>query len=394
MSIDKSKIYTTVLDEVYNEMSCTQDWENVQGIQILGGNTVSIPTISTTGNRTYDRVNGYTRSAGGLTRKDYSFDYERSFEYLVDEMDKDETGGVYDANNVLTNHVSNNEVPEVDTFRFAKVFQSLVNDATAKFGYYTPIVGTVYSTFMADLKNIRATKGHVPLRCKMTETAFAVMSASTEVNKQIMLQVGEGENAINTESYKINGVVIDVVPDRRMVTEMELLEPGYGLLPWTQQMNWLIYGVNAIVAAKKRNAVKTFANGSHPNGDGELLQGRMVQGAWLLEHQKDLVYVSLLDSTVAGFSATELKSTGATNITYTIADYATREAGHKYYGLTAGSATALAVPKTYDKLVTTAYTEITSAVAVAVTVSSKDYGAVVEVDENGRVVRFAQLKTA
>ena len=72
----------------------------------------------------------------------------------------------------------------------------------------------------------------------------------------------------------------------------------------------------------------------------------MVQGAWLLEHQKDLVYVSLLDSTVAGFSATELKSTGATNITYTIADYATREAGHKYYGLTAGSATALAVPKT------------------------------------------------
>ena len=50
--------------------------------------------------------------------------------------------------------------------------------------------------------------------------------------------------------------------------------------------------------------------------------------------------------------------------------------------------------KPYDKLVTTAYTEITSAVAVAVTVSSKDYGAVVEVDENGRVVRFAQLKTA
>jgi len=189
MAINKAKIYNQWLDEVYNANSTTSDWENSPNIRMVGGSTVSIPTITTSGNRTYDRSNGFSRSTGNLTWKDYTFDYDRSFEYLVDAMDQDETNNVYTVTAVLDNHVKNQEVPETDSIRYAKVFQSIVDDDDVKYSYYTLDKTTVYSTFMADVTNIRKVKGHVPLRAKMSESAFGVLSASTELSKQMMVQV-------------------------------------------------------------------------------------------------------------------------------------------------------------------------------------------------------------
>jgi hypothetical protein len=394
MAIDKAKIYNTWLDEVYNANSTTMDWENNPNIRITGGNSVSIPTITTSGNRTYDRSNGFARSTGNLAWKDYTFDYDRSFEYLVDAMDQDETNNVYTVTAVLDNHVKNQEVPETDSIRYAKVFQSIVDDSDVKYGYYAPVAATVYSQFMTNVTSIRKVKGHVPLRAKMSESAFGVLSSSTELSKQMMVQVPSGTNEVNVESYKINGVEIDVVPDDRMVTEIALLEPGYSIKAWAQYMNWVIYAPGAIVAAKKRNNTKQFPNGSHTEGDGDLIQGRMYHGVWTLEHQKEMIYISLKTATIAGFSAAELLTTGATNITYTIATYATRDTGHKFYYFDGGSAAAKTVPACYDEFSLTGYVEITAADAVADVVTSGYYGTVVELDENGRVIRFGSIKAS
>ncbi len=394
MPIDKAKIYNTWLDEVYNANSTTSDWENSPNIRMVGGNTVSIPTITTSGNRTYDRSNGFSRSTGNLTWKDYTFDYDRSFEYLVDAMDQDETNNVYTVTAVLDNHVKNQEVPETDSLRYARVFQSIVADDDVKYGYYAPVKETVYSKLMSDVTKIRKVKGHVPLRAKMSESAFGVLSASTELSKQMMVQVPAGTNEINVESYKINGVEIDVVPDDRMVTEIGLLEPGFEIKDWAQYMNWLIYAPGSIVAAKKRNATKQFPNGTHTEGDGDLVQGRMYHGCWALEHQKEMLYVSLKTATIAGFSAAELSTASATNVTYTIAGYETRDAGHKFYYYAGGTATALTAPACYDDLTLTGYTEIKSDTAVADVVDSGYYGALVELDENERAIRFETIKAS
>jgi hypothetical protein len=250
MAINKAKIYNQWLDKVYNANSTTKDWENSPNIRMVGGNTVSIPTITTSGNRTYDRSNGFSRSTGNLTWKDNTFDYDRSFEYLVDAMDQDETNSVYTVTAVLDNHVMNQEVPETDSIRYADVFQAIVDDDDVKYNYYTLDKATVYSTFMTDVTDIRKVKGHVPLRAKMSESAFGVLSASTELSKQMMVQVPSGTNEVNVESYKINGVEIDVVPDDRMVTEVGLLEPGFEIKLWAQYMNWLIYSPARLLQPK------------------------------------------------------------------------------------------------------------------------------------------------
>jgi hypothetical protein len=394
MAINKAKIYNQWLDEVYNANSTTLDWENSPNIRMVGGNTVSIPTITTSGNRTYDRSNGFSRSTGNLTWKDYTFDYDRSFEYLVDAMDQDETNNVYTVTAVLDNHVKSQEVPETDSVRYAKVFQSIVDDDDVKYSYYTLDKTTVYSTFMTDVTNIRKVKGHVPLRAKMSESAFGVLSASTELSKQMMVQVPAGTNEVNVESYKINGVEIDVVPDDRMVTEVGLLEPGFEIKDWAQYMNWLIYAPGSIVAAKKRNDVKQFPNGTHTEGDGDLVQGRMYHGVWTLEHQKEMIRVSLKTATIAGFDSDVLTSSGATNASYTLGDlYTNREPGHEFWYLDGGSASELADVACYDDLDTAGWEKIETAEKVQDVTISKYYNYLVELDENGRIIRRSVIQT-
>jgi hypothetical protein len=395
MAINKAKIYNQWLDEVYNANSTTLDWENSPNIRMVGGNTVSIPTITTSGNRTYDRSNGFSRSTGNLTWKDYTFDYDRSFEYLVDAMDQDETNNVYTVTAVLDNHVKSQEVPETDSVRYAKVFQSIVDDDDVKYSYYTLDKTTVYSTFMTDVTNIRKVKGHVPLRAKMSESAFGVLSASTELSKQMMVQVPAGTNEVNVESYKINGVEIDVVPDDRMVTEVGLLEPGFEIKDWAQYMNWLIYAPGSIVAAKKRNDVKQFPNGTHTEGDGDLVQGRMYHGVWTLEHQKEMIRVSLKTATIAGFDSDVLTSSGPTNASYTLGDlYTNREPGHEFWYLDGGSASELADVACYDDLDTAGWEKIETAEKVQDGTTSKYYNYLVELDENGRIIRRSMIQTA
>jgi hypothetical protein len=395
MAINKAKIYNQWLDEVYNANSTTLDWENSPNIRMVGGNTVSIPTITTSGNRTYDRSNGFSRSTGNLTWKDYTFDYDRSFEYLVDAMDQDETNNVYTVTAVLDNHVKSQEVPETDSVRYAKVFQSIVDDDDVKYSYYTLDKTTVYSTFMTDVTNIRKVKGHVPLRAKMSESAFGVLSASTELSKQMMVQVPAGTNEVNVESYKINGVEIDVVPDDRMVTEVGLLEPGFEIKDWAQYMNWLIYAPGSIVAAKKRNDVKQFPNGTHTEGDGDLVQGRMYHGVWTLEHQKEMIRVSLKTATIAGFGTGVLASSGPTNASYTLGDlYTNREPGHEFWYLDGGSASELADVACYDDLDTAGWEKIETAEKVQDVTISKYYNYLVELDENGRIIRRSMIQTA
>lgn len=393
MAIDKAKIYNQWLDEVYNANSTTSDWENSPNIRMVGGSTVSIPTITTSGNRTYDRSNGFSRSTGNLTWKDYTFDYDRSFEYLVDAMDQDETNNVYTVTAVLDNHVKNQEVPETDSVRYASVFQSIVDDDDVKYGYYAPVKETVYSTFMSDVTKIRKVKGHVPLRAKMSESAFGVLSASTELSKQMMVQVPAGTNEVNVESYKINGVEIDVVPDDRMVTEVGLLEPGFEIKDWAQHMNWLIYAPGSIVAAKKRNATKQFPNGSHTEGDGDLVQGRMYHGCWALEHQKEMIRVSLKTAaapTIVDLGGTVVAGTG--KVTITLGDaYEKRDAGHTFHYYDTGSATAPQAPAVYDDLDVSDFTEIKAKTATEVSATATHYVQVVVLDENDRVIGYSAV---
>ena len=398
-SVEKATIYESFLDSVVQAGLTSQDLiANPYNIRYNGGNTVSIATISTTGMTNYDRNAGYTRGSGNLVWEDYVIPYDRGFEFLIDAMDTDESNAVFTAGNVLKEFGDNEEVPELDTIRYAAIFQAIVDDSVVRYGYYAPVAATLLTQFNNDVAIIRKSAGRSPiLKAKMAESAFAVLTNSTELAKQMQVQSVSGDNGVTTEIYKINGVQIIPVPDARMKTEAKVVaagDGGYTIPAWAMDINWLIYSADAVVGFEKHRKVKVFGNGTHTEGDGDLIQGRLYHGCWVLANKHNMIYASLKIATIAGFSADELKTTGATNITYTIANIATKDTGHKFYYLTTATLAAVTVPAAYDDFVATAYTEITTADAVAKTVTSGYFGALAEIDENGRVIRFETIQAS
>jgi len=151
---------------------------------------------------------------------------------------------------------------------------------------------------------------------------------------------------------------------------------------------------NAAIGFVKHDKVRVISADANQSADAELVLARKVHDLWLFDNKHDTMYISLKTATIAGFSAAELSTTGATNVTYTIATYATRDTGHKFYYYDGGTVAATTAPAAYDVMTLTGYVEITSASPVADVVTSGYYGALLEIDENGRAVRFKTIKAA
>lgn len=399
-SVEKATIYESFLDSVVQAGLTSQDLiANPYNIRYNGGNTVSIATISTTGMTNYDRNAGYTRGSGNLVWEDYVIPYDRGFEFLIDAMDTDESNAVFTAGNVLKEFGDNEEVPELDTIRYAAIFQAIVDDSTVRYGYYAPVAATLLTQFNNDVAIIRKSAGRSPiLKAKMAESAFAVLTNSTELAKQMQVQSVAGDNGVTTEIYKINGVQIIPVPDARMKTEAKVVaagDGGYTIPAWAMDINWLIYSADAVVGFEKHRKVKVFGNGTHTEGDGDLIQGRLYHGCWVLANKHNMIYASLKTATIAGFASGIIASTGATDANYTLgALYTNKDTGHEFYYLDGGSATELAAVACYDDLTLTGWVKIESAAKVTDVTTSKYYNYLVELDENGRVIRRSVIKTA
>lgn len=397
MAINKATLYEKLLDSVVQAGATSLPLRAKESmVQYSGGDTVKIAKISTTGFGTYSRTAGYPSGTASLDWGTYTIPYDRGVSFLIDVMDQDETAGMLSAGNLIAEFGNNDEVPEIDSARYMAIFQAIVDDAVVVYGYYTPVVATILTQFNTDVSAIRAKCGRTPkLIAFMAETAFGVLSNSTQLSKEMMVQSVTGENGVTTDVYRINGVQIIPVPDDRLKTEYAFSATnGYSAKAWAMDMNWIICSPDAVVAFEKHRKVKVHAADVVQGKDGDLIETRLYHGCWVLDNKHNMIYVSLKTATIAGFSADELKTTGATNITYTIATYATRDAGHKFYYLSTATAAAVSVPAAYDEFVATSYTEIVAADAVSKTVSSGYYGALAEVDENGRVIRFETIQAS
>jgi hypothetical protein len=120
----------------------------------------------------------------------------------------------------------------------------------------------------------------------------------------------------------------------------------------------------------------------------------MYHGVWTLEHQKEMIRVSLKTAAAPTIDALGGDvDNEADNMEITLGDaFTNRDTGHEFYYLDTNSATAPATPVVYDEIDLTSYTKITTADEVNVTVVTDDYGVVVAVDENSRVIGWTAIK--
>lgn len=396
-TVTKAVVYNAILDEVIQAgLTSAPLTADASRVRYSGGNTVKIAKLSVGGYGDYNRDTGYPSGAATLAWEDHTIAMDRGISFNVDVMDEDETMQTLSATNIISEFARSNAVPELDAYRYSKIFQSIVDDSTVRYGYYAPAEATILGTIQGQIADIQNVIGEQePMVCFISGGAFKYLTQSTQLTKQLGVQNVTGTNGITTKIYDIDGVPLVVVPSARMKSEYAFSATnGFAAKAWAQDINWIIMAKSAAVAFVKHQKMKIVSADDNQTADAEKVMAREYHDCWVYENKHNAIYVSLKTATIAGFSAAELSTTGATNVTYTIADYATRDTGHKFYYFDGGSSAAKTAPACYDDFDTTGYVEINSATAVADVVTSGYYGALVELDENGRAIRFETIKAA
>jgi len=394
-TVTKAAVYNAILDEVVTAgLTSAPLTANQSRLVYSGGNSVKIAKLSTDGYSDYSRANGYTEGSATLAWEDHTIRMDRGKSFNVDVMDADETMQTLSATNLIGEFAKDKEVPEVDAYRYSSIFAAIVDDATVRYGYYTPAAATLLTTFQGNVADVQDAIGEQePLIAFMSMTAWKYLTTSTELTK--LLMVRDGGNGINTKTYEINGVRIVPVPSARMKTEYTFGTNGFAAKNFAQDMNWIIMSQNAAVAFVKHQKVKVVSAEDNQSADAEKIMMRLYHDCWVYENKHNAIYVSLKTATIAGFGSGVLESSGATNASYTLGTlFTNKDAGHEFYYLDGGSATELAAVACYDELDTTGWVKITVATKVDDVTISKYYNYLVELDENGRIVRRSVIQTA
>ena len=119
-NIQLAKIYTNLLDEVYQQNALTAVLESDASLARAGANAneIVIPKISMDGLADYSRNSGYVNGDVNLTWETVKFNYERGRAFTVDDMDNEETQNIA-FGRLAGEFIRTKVVPELDAFRFA-----------------------------------------------------------------------------------------------------------------------------------------------------------------------------------------------------------------------------------------------------------------------------------
>ena len=119
-SIALAKVYTNLLDEVYQQSALTAVLESDATLARQGANAneIVIPKLSMDGLADYNRNSGYVNGDVELTWETAKFNYERGRAFTVDDMDNEETQNIA-FGRLAGEFIRTKVVPELDAFRFA-----------------------------------------------------------------------------------------------------------------------------------------------------------------------------------------------------------------------------------------------------------------------------------
>ena len=120
-SIQLSKVYTNLLDEVYQQSALTSVLESDASLARQGANVneIVITKLSMDGLADYSRNSGYVNGDVTLNWETVQFNYERGRMFSVDNMDNEETQNIA-FGRLAGEFIRTKVVPELDAFRFAQ----------------------------------------------------------------------------------------------------------------------------------------------------------------------------------------------------------------------------------------------------------------------------------
>ena len=296
-TLEYAKIFQSQLDRQIVE-GATSGWmeDNAGQVKYSGGNEVKIPTISTQGLGDYDRDNGFVRGAVTLSYETYKMTQDRGRTFSLDAMDVDESNFIANAGNVMGVFQFEHVIPEIDSYRYSKIFAIAKTGGRVTEGY-TAAKATIVEKLKADIQAIRNTVSlNADLVIIMSPITAGILSDALENSRRIDIgNFKQGE--IDLTIKKFDGLSIIEVPSARLKTLYKkqdgktVGQEAGGLVADTtaKDINWIITPKNAPIAVSKTDLTRIFNPMENQQANAWKIDYRKYHDIWIPKQRLPLI---------------------------------------------------------------------------------------------------------
>lgn len=256
----------------------------------MGAKTIKIPRLDLGGYKDHARTGGWNRQVLANDFELKVLEHDRNVEFYVDAMDVDETNQILSAANITNVFVTEQAIPELDKYRYSKIFAeyvgfSKVPDTTV------PDIQNVLEIFDAMMKQMD--EAEVPLegrRLYVTPTIQELLKQAKDLNRTFIVQGSGG--MINRAVRSLDDVEMIMVPSSRMKTAYDFTD-GATAAVGAKQINMILLHPRSVIAPIKHTAIYLWPPGSHTTGDGYLYQNRSYTDLFLIERKADGIMMNV-----------------------------------------------------------------------------------------------------
>lgn len=272
MAVNLTTKFTTHVDEVFTTESKKALVTNTD-FDWTGAHTIRVHKVNTVPMNDYDRAGtGENNSRYGAladvgnTLEDFTLKKDRSFTFVIDKLDKDETGGVLSGASALARQQREVIIPEVDAYTYGV----MAAGAGTKPAAIALTAENIYDEIIKATETLD--DAEVPDTGRVLTVVPAVYRLMKK-NPDIMLDCDiSAEQKRHGVIAVIDGMEVVKVPAKRM----------------PKNMGFMVAHPVATVAPTKLDDYKVHQD--PPGISGELVEGRIVYDAFVLDNKKMAIY--------------------------------------------------------------------------------------------------------
>ena len=272
MAINLVTKFTDHVDELFTAESKKSLLTN-NDYDWTGAHTIKVHKVNTVSMNDYDRAGtGKNTSRFGVLGKveneleELTLKKDRSFTFVIDKMDKDETGGVLSGASALARQQREIIIPEVDTYTYGV----MAANAGTKVVDVTLTESNIYDEII---------KGTELLDDEDVPDTGRVLTVVPEVYRMMKKCPDLSLDCDVTEKQRLSGVIA-------MVDGMDVVKISKKRMP--ANAGFMICHPVATVAPTKLEDYRVHQD--PPGISGELVEGRIVYDAFVLDNKKKAIY--------------------------------------------------------------------------------------------------------
>ena len=277
MAIELVTQYQPYVDELFTAESKKGILTN-QDLTWTGAHTVKVYKVGTAEMQDYGRSGAaegnWSRygSVGSLaaTTEEFTLSKDRSFTFVIDALDSEETGGALAAASALARQVREVVIPEVDTYTYSRMIAGAGFKPAKDSDKVTLTAANIYGEI------IKASTALDDEDIPDTGRALVVTPAVYQLMKE------SDDIIMNTDigaDMRLKGIISNL-------DGMQVVKVSANRLPKTFQ--FMLAHPSATVAPVKLEDYRTHSN--PPGLKGDLVEGRICYDAFVLENKKKGIY--------------------------------------------------------------------------------------------------------